>query len=115
MNKKDYIECLFIALDEHEREVMGRTADDDQEQKAYELTRIQETRGWLESMNFEKVKVPFSEEDLQGLQSGEVFEWSFGGHDLYLYNQDSHTLLCEEENCFNTQIEDGEYCEHHTK
>lgn len=61
-----------------------------------------------------KIKIPFSQEDIEDLQAGEVLEWNMGGHDLYIYNQDRHELLCEEEDCFELQGDDGEYCEKHS-
>lgn len=62
-----------------------------------------------------KIKVNFSESDLQCLMDGEAFEWEMGGVNLYLYNEDKHPLLCEVDGCFELQVEDGTYCQNHTK
>ena len=32
-----------------------------------------------------KIKIPFSEEDLQELLNGETFDWTFDGVDVHLY------------------------------
>lgn len=58
-----------------------------------------------------KIKVNLSEEDLQDLLNGEVFEWNMGGRQLYIYNEDRHDLLCTEEGCMELQGEDGEVCD----
>lgn len=62
-----------------------------------------------------KIKIPFSESDIQDLADGGVFEWSMGGRDMYIYNEDTHALLCADDLCMNLQDEDGEYCSLHKK
>lgn len=32
-----------------------------------------------------KIYIPFSEEDLQDLQNGKSFDWTFDGVDVHLY------------------------------
>ena len=61
------------------------------------------------------IKVNLSECDLQELLNGEVFEWTMGGHKLYIYNEDKHELLCEEDGCLKIQLEDGGACREHSK
>jgi len=57
-----------------------------------------------------KIKVGFSENDLQELLEGASFEWVIGGRLVYLYNQDKEPL-CENDDCFNEPGEDGEVCD----
>jgi len=33
----------------------------------------------------QKIKIPLSEEDLQDLQHGETFDWTFDGVDVHLF------------------------------
>jgi len=35
-----------------------------------------------------KIKINFSEEDLQDLMNGKTFNWTFNGVDVYLYKGD---------------------------
>ena len=35
-----------------------------------------------------KLKIPFSDEDLQDLQNGKTFDWCFEGVDVHLYNSE---------------------------
>ena len=35
--------------------------------------------------NLKKIKIPFSEEDLQDLLHGKKFDWTFDGVDVHLY------------------------------
>lgn len=62
----------------------------------------------------QKIKINLSEQDLQELLNGEVFEWTMGGRELYIYNEDQHELLCERSGCLERQIEDGTYCKEHS-
>ncbi len=36
-------------------------------------------------MENKKISIPFSEEDLQDLQNGETFDWTFDGVDVHLF------------------------------
>jgi hypothetical protein len=50
------------------------------------------------------IRIPFSESDIQDLQSGESHDWCFEGVHVYLFPTDYNCATCDEE------IEKG--CEH---
>lgn len=39
-------------------------------------------------MKNKKIKIPFTEEDLQDLLNGETFNWTFDGVDVKLYKEE---------------------------
>lgn len=52
------------------------------------------------------INVPFSENDIQELENGEVFDWTFGGVKMHIFRADYTCADCGEE------IENGEEHEH---
>lgn len=60
-----------------------------------------------------KINVPFSESDLQELQSGESFDWNFEGVSLHLFHSKGTCEVCGDEIEY-AEDEDDEgnmYCE----
>lgn len=64
--------------------------------------------------NIKTIKVGISENDLQDLINGEHFVWKISGQEVYIYNED-RDLLCTEDDCFDLQGEDGEFCKKHSE
>lgn len=42
-----------------------------------------------------KIRIPLSEEDLQQLQNGETFDWTFDEIDVHLYTAEEDDLVDE--------------------
>ena len=64
-------------------------------------------------MSTKNINIPFSESDLQDLDSGETFDWNFDGVSVHLFKSDFSCAGCGEEIEIGCEHEDEEgemYC-----